>query len=435
VIWRLNQGADRRIRAKHPWVFSNELSVSPKGINPGQAITLQDAKGNFLAHGYGNPHSLIAFRALSFDAREEGIVSSEGVISRVVKTWAQRQLIGYQRSFRLIYGEGDSLPGLIVDRYLVEQNGKRAQVLAVQILSYGMHVIVSNPESFFRQLIEDVFDQKISEFDWKNTAVVLRNDVSVRKLEGLTYDQASVIKAIEGFDLSNIDLVLDPPYAGGAKTDEILMRADLIEGQKTGFFLDQAYNIEVMCQQIRRQKHSFQSPVRILDLCCYVGQWSTKIAAVFKELGIETEVTIVDVSEKALEFAKINAERVGAKVIVKRMDVMHDLAGLPTRHWDIVIADPPAFIKAKKDIPTGRAGYLKLFTQAFKLTTSGGLTMCCSCSAHFKEEEMIETLSKAATRGEAWIRCLNKGGQAADHPVLMSFAEGFYLKGFLFQVI
>ncbi len=432
MIWRLNQGADKRIRAKHPWVFSNELSSSPKGIVPGQAITLQDAKGNFLAHGYGNPHSLIAFRALSFDARETDIATAEGIISRIVRTWAQRQLVGYQRSFRLVYGEGDCLPGLVIDRYLVDQNGRRVQVLAVQILAYGMHTILNKAESFFRRVVEDAFDQKISEYSWDQTAVILRNDVSVRKLEGLTYDEALVLKTIADFDFKNIDIVLDPATAGSG---EILMRTDLIEGQKTGFFLDQAYNIEMLCQQILRQKNSFQGPVRILDLCCYVGQWSTKVASVFKALGVETEVTLVDVSEQALEFAKINAERTGAKVIVKRMDVMSDLGGLPTRHWDIVIADPPAFIKAKKDIPTGTAGYLKLFTHAFKLTASGGLTICCSCSAHFKEEDMIHTLSKAATRGEAWIRCLNKGGQAADHPVLMSFAEGFYLKGFLFQVI
>lgn len=431
IVWKLRHGADKRIRARHPWVFSNELSESPKGIAPGTPVQLQDAKGSFLAYGYGNPHSLIAFRALSYQPRESDIVTREGLLARVLRIWAQRQMIGYRNSCRLVYGEGDTVPGLVVDLYKVQQNGKSAQVLAVQILTAGMEFLTTNPEEFFKRLVTDAFEEKISDFSWDDTAVVLRNDVNVRKLEGLEYQDARVLKELSGWNLRDIEIAIDPAVGN----DPLLMSTDLIDGQKTGFFLDQAFNIQILCEQIKRQSHVFESPVRVLDLCCYVGQWGTKIAQTLKSLGLEAEVTAVDASEKALAFAKRNIEAQGVVVIPKQLDVVHDLAALPQRHFDIVIADPPAFIKAKKDVPTGRHAYLKMNAAAFKLAAQGGLVVSCSCSGLFREEEMIETLNKAANRGEAWIRCLNKGGQAADHPVLMGFPEGFYLKMFLHQVI
>jgi 23S rRNA (cytosine1962-C5)-methyltransferase len=208
------------------------------------------------------------------------------------------------------------------------------------------------------------------------------------------------------------------------------MSTDLVEGQKTGFFLDQAFNIALLCDRLKH--FEFQdNTVRIVDLCCYVGQWSTKITETLVQRGYKVEVTVVDVSAHALSFAKKNAERYGATVNVREMDVMKDLGALPERHYDIVIADPPAFIKAKKDVPTGRHAYLKLNTWAFKLVRRGGLVVSCSCSGLFEESEMMDVLRKSLQRGELEGRCVLHGGHSPDHPVLLSFGEGFYLKMFV----
>ncbi len=425
TVWRLRRGADRRIRGGHPWIFSNELSASPKGHPAGAPVVLLDEKGSFLASGYGNPHSLIAFRALSFDSREQDTTSTEYLIGKLTKTWWQRKSLGFEASFRLCYGEGDYIPGLVIDRYLVHQNGKTAQVLAVQILTAGISAAITNPPAFFEELIQTVKEREICGFGWEDTAVVLRNDVQIRRLEGMEPQDAQVIKEVAGLDLTNIDIEIN---------NRVLMSTDLIEGQKTGFFLDQAYNISLLCNQLEKMQFSTDT-VKVLDLCCYVGQWSTQITRTLKVRGLNVEVSAVDVSAKALQFAKHNIERQGAVVNIRELDVLKDLGSFPDRYFDIVIADPPAFIKAKKDVPTGRHAYLKLNTSAFKLVKKGGLVVSCSCSGLFEEAEMKETLQKALRRGENEGRCILHGGHSPDHPVLLAFSEGFYLKMFVHHVL
>lgn len=429
-VWKLRQGADRRIRSGHPWVFSNELSVSPKGHTPGAPILLQDASGKFVAAGYGNPHSLIAFRVLSFDSRQTEVDQVEFLQEKILRAWQQRTWIGYHRSFRMVYGEADLLSGLVIDRYEVEKEGKKAQVLAVQILSAGIQYFLKSPEKFFETLVSEAFNKKISPYSWDQTAVVIRNDVSVRRLEGLEVEAPKVLKAIEGFDLSHVDILVDSV----ANENAVLMRVDLIEGQKTGFFLDQTENIALTVDRLLKSEFTSKR-IRILDLCCYVGHWSTQLSLALKAKGYDVECTLVDISDKALKMAQFNVDRTGAVTIPKQLDVVDDLGSLPTRHYDIVIADPPAFIKAKKDVPTGRHAYMKMNSSAFKLVQRGGYVVSCSCSQHFIEEEMMETLRKAISRTEIEARCLARGGHAGDHPNLLSFPEGFYLKMFLHQVI
>ncbi len=429
ITWRLKQGADRRIRSGHPWVFSNELSESPKGHTPGTPVILQDNKGNFVAGGYGNPNSLISFRATTFDSLVKNPTAPEFLQQKILRAWYQRKSLGYTASFRLCYGEGDFLPGLVVDRYLIEQNGKRAQVFAAQILTAGVSVALVDVESFFKGLTTLAQEQGLSQFSWDDTVVVIRNDVAVRKLEGLEYQASRLLKNVEGFALTNVDILLHSPLDF---SNLIPMSVDLVEGQKTGFFLDQAYNIQVLCLNILRRQ--WKGPVKILDLCTYVGQWSTMIAHTLKSIGVDCETTLVDVSKEALAFAKHNSERQGAKAQTLMLDVVQDMAGLQDRAYDIVIADPPAFIKAKKDIPTGKHAYLKLNTQAFRVTKSGGLVASCSCSGLFEEVEMIDVVRKSIQRDGREARCIAHGGHAPDHPVLMAFGEGFYLKMFLHTV-
>jgi 23S rRNA (cytosine1962-C5)-methyltransferase len=433
--WRLRQGADRRIRTGHPWIFSNELTESPKGHEPGAPIRLEDSKGQFLALGYGNPHSLISFRALSFDSTVTDPTDTKFLVQKILKAWRNRSSLGYKYSFRLVYGEGDFFPGLVIDRYLIEKNEKQAQVFAVQVLTAGAQFALKDLEGFFQNLAAEAKTLGLSALSWEQTAVVLRNDVNVRKLEGLSYENSRVIKEALGFELPACDIVLHSPWSWDEK---IPMRVDLVEGQKTGFFLDQAYNIQVLCEMIKARADFYRSlgrPLKILDLCCYVGQWSTKMSTVLKNLDIPVEVTLVDISESALKMAALNVERSGVnKVESFKMDVLEDLPKLPDRQFDIVIADPPAFIKAKKDLPTGSHAYLKLNTQAVRLTQSQGLIASCSCSGLFKEEDLVFVLQKAIRRDGREARCIAHGGHAPDHPVLVSFPEGFYLKMFVHSI-
>lgn len=429
--WRVRRGGDRRLRAGHPWVFSNELTESPKGHEPGAPVRLEDEKGAFLALGYGNPHSLIAFRALSFDAAVVDPVAENFLHEKLLQALKSRLDLGYTASFRWCYGEGDFFSGLVLDRYLVQlPNGSQGQVLAFQILSAGVSRAIPEPLQFFERLVKKITENQLLAISWEQTAVVQRNDVNVRKLEGLTYENSKVLKEISSLDLSKADVVL---HSAVNWQPNVLVRCDLIEGQKTGFFLDQSFNIQVLCKILSQARFSAE-PVRILDLCCYNGQWSTQLTQVLKSRGLEVQVTCVDVSEPALQMAAFNAERAGAKVETLKMDVLEDLPRLADRSYDIVIADPPAFIKAKKDVPTGSHAYLKMNTHAVRLTKSGGLVASCSCSANFTEEMMVEVLAKAVRRDGRQARCVAHGGHATDHPVLIGFPEGFYLKMFVHQI-
>lgn len=429
TVWKLRPGADKRVRSQHPWVFSNELHQSPKGHVPGAPVRLVDHKGQFLAAGYGNPHSLIAFRALSFDPHSGDPTELEEIVSQVISCWGHRSVLGYNLSFRLCYGENDYLPGMVLDRYVVEENGNRFQVFAIQILTAGMNVALTELNRFFTRLVEEAQAAQLSPFSWDQTAVVIRNDVNIRRLEGLEVEPAKVLHQGGIKNLNHAQILIHPVIGD----EPIRMSCDLIEGQKTGFFLDQAHNIQLLCDQISKSTQ-FESPVRVLDLCCYVGQWSTQITRALKQKGLQVEVTAVDVSDTALAFAKENIEREGAQAIIQKKDVLEELNSLPDKHYDIVIADPPAFIKAKKDVPTGRHAYLKMNTHAFRLVQRGGFVVSCSCSGLFEERELMEVVGKAIRRMDLRARCLCRGGHAADHPNLMSFPEGFYLKMFVHQV-
>lgn len=425
TVWRLRPGADKRIRSGHPWVFSNELAASPKGLNPGTPIELQDAKGQFLARGYGNPHSLIAFRALSFDVQEKEPTSFSFLHERILSSWQVRKAAGFKGSFRLCFGESDYIPGLVLDYYLVEQGGKKAQVFVAQLVTAGMNEALKESVEFFKSLVDKAITAKLTDLDWSHTAVVIRNDVGVRKLEGLQAEEPKIIKTIEGINLAHIDILLNAAGDEGL----IKMACDLHEGQKTGFFLDQTHNIFLAVNLFKSwAKVNKPKSVRVLDLCCYVGHWSTQITRALKSLGIEVEVSVVDVSKTALAFAKENAEREGATVKVYEMDVLEGTANLASQHYDIVIADPPAFIKAKKDIPIGKHAYIKMNTQAFRVVKKHGFVASCSCSGLLEEEEFRDAIRKASLRNYSEVRSVLRGGHAADHPTLMQFPEGFYLK-------
>lgn len=431
TVWRLRPGADKRIRSGHPWVFSNELSASPKGHPAGTPVELQDAKGQFLARGYGNPHSLIAFRALSFNSQDKEPTSFDFLHEKIFNSWRVRKAAGFRGSFRLAFGESDFIPGLVLDYYVIEQNGMKAQLFAAQLVTAGMNEALKDAEGFFKGLAEKAHAQGLSQFSWEQTAVVIRNDVGVRKLEGLQVEEPRLIKDLPEMNLRDVEILLNAAGDEGL----VKMSCDLVEGQKTGFFLDQTHNIFLAVGLFKNWAKT-QAPrkIRVLDLCCYVGHWSTQITRALKSQGFEVEVSLADISKTALAFAKKNAEREGAEVIVHEMDVSEGLTQLPSTHYDIVIADPPAFIKSKKDIPIGKHAYLKMNTHAFRLVKKNGFVASCSCSGLLEEEEFRDAIRKASLRNYAELRSVLRGGHAADHPTLMQFPEGFYLKMYVHYI-
>lgn len=416
AVWRLRAGADRRFRAGHPWVYSNELAESPKGLDPGAPIELQDASGKFLARGYGNPASLISFRALSRDPAEADPLSNEGILRRLASARQLREALGLgEVSYRLCFGESDGLPGLIVDRFMLGK-GPEGQVLVVQAHTAGMNRLVPRLAEILQAHVAAAGGK------WDRTAVVLRNDVGVRKLEGLAEEEPRVLRDIPGVSLSDVRIQVAPATPG----DPIEFCVDLIGGQKTGFFLDQVANIQLAALRLPRPVAG--RPVRILDLCCYVGQWSSQLARHFRRLGHEVEVTAVDASAKALELARRNIELQGARCETLKGDVLRDLPSLVSESFDVVISDPPALIQGRKDIPQGTHAYLQLHTQALRLVSASGSVVCCSCSALLDEEEFVRTLAKAAQRNRRNVRWVGRGAQSPDHPVLAEFPEGRYLK-------
>ncbi|MFP5518584.1 MAG: class I SAM-dependent rRNA methyltransferase [Bdellovibrionia bacterium] len=425
VVWKLRPGAERRIKSGHPWVFSNELAASPKGHPLGAPVELHDSRGQFLARGYGNPHSLIAFRALSFQSQERKPWGQEFLHDKMLVAWSLRQDSGFKGSFRLCFGESDYLPGIVCDYYLVEQFEIKYQVFCVQIVTAGMEFILNDMPHFFKHLVSKAQEQGLTSLGWEQTAVVMRNDVQVRKLEGLPIPEPQVIKEVEGLNLREIDILLN----SAQEDDFIKMQCDLVEGQKTGFFLDQTHNIFLVTSLLKKRKFDkSKGPVRILDLCCYVGHWSTQLTRLLVSMGLKVEVTQLDVSESALNAARKNAEREGAHVVSLKADVLEKTKELPSAHYDIVISDPPAFIKAKKDIHVGKHAYLKMNTEAFRVAKKHGYVVSCSCSGLLEEEEFRDVLRKAGQRSGAELRSILRGGHAADHPTLMQFPEGFYLK-------
>ena len=272
-VWRLKSQADRRFRAGHPWVYSNELQVSPKGLAPGALVELQDAGGKFLARGYGNPVSLIAFRALSRDPELARPDTVDSLLVTLRHAGHARRALGMdEASHRLCFGEADGLPGLVIDRFVLARAGTAkadGQVFVVQLHTAGA--------GRFEELLPDLLERYVDQpADWARTAIVLRNDLSVRKLEGLEEQKPRVLRELTGVDLSRARILVQSAVAG---LPPVPFAVDLVGGQKTGFFLDQSANIELAAARLAALRPLRDgAPLRVLDLFCYVGQWSTKLA-------------------------------------------------------------------------------------------------------------------------------------------------------------
>jgi 23S rRNA (cytosine1962-C5)-methyltransferase len=433
--WRLKSKEERRFKQGHPWVYSNELQESPKGVQLGEWVELRDAGGAFLAFGFGNPHSLIAFRTLSrkplFDSKEVDEHKVDAHIQKLLDQALTHRLDWFQpdQSFRWIYGEVDSLPGLVVDRFV----GQQQTVYVVQPNSSGMNLRVD-------RLVQGILAVHSKRFEKSKAVIVLRRDSGSREREGL--DKMPTVMVPEISDVSAYQsFEFKVPAVSG--DGSILMKADLIGGQKTGYFFDQLENVRWVAQLLNR-KRSRTHDLKILDLCSYVGQWSTQLVNSILQTRPTTqiEVTCVDASDAALTFAESNIQANSGSAFqhgslrIKRMktDVFEPMPSIPHQSYDVVIADPPALIKSRKVIPQGKQAYGQLMEQAILRTKMGGLVVCCSCSQLLSDQDFIELLGKAARRSNRTVRWLASGTPSLDHPARFDFQEGAYLKVWIGQV-
>jgi 23S rRNA (cytosine1962-C5)-methyltransferase len=385
---RLKKNEDRRIRGGHPWVFSNEIGQIDGERQTGCAAELFDAAGGFLGCGYYTPHSLIAFRLLS--RKREELDSVPFYEQRIAASLAHRTAI-YPglRTFRAVYGESDFLPGLVVDRY--------EGYLSLQMLSAGMDI----RRDLIVEALQRVFAPK---------GIIARNDVSVRSLEGL--EEKVEILAGEVPELVEIE------------ENGLRFMINLREGQKTGGFLDQKQN-HLLLRDICRDRE-------VLDCFCYAGSW-----AVHAGLFGAASALGLDISARAVEQASRNAglNGVADRVGFEECDVFERLRSLKHegREFDVIIMDPPAFVKSRKNIAEATKGYLTINRRALELLRPGGYLITCSCSFHMGREAFREMLVSAARLARREVRLVATCSQSPDHPVLLSFPESEYLKCFVLQ--
>ncbi len=435
--WKLKRNHETRARAQHPWVFSNELMDSPKGITAGEEVELQDMMGRFLARGYGNSQSLISFRAMSFNAKEDFRMTPAHLTARLLKAWKYRFNQGFRESFRLCYSEADQMPGLIFDRYVFEKAGKKFQVFSYQLLTSGMDTAFKKDgqgEAILKNLAEEALTEKFSDITWTETIILQRNDVNIRKLEGLIVEEPVILKTVGEEDLTDIAIHIQSVLN---RDQKILFNVNLPDGQKTGFFLDQTLNIQLLLRQLETRKDELKGKtVRILDLCCYMGQWSAQIVHHLKQWGAECEVHLVDVSELALKKASQNLSAFQVPVATYKKDVLaiDAIPEFQKMKFDIIISDPPAFVKNKKDINAGLAAYTKLNGLALKLCGPQALIVSCTCSGAVKFEDFKEAVGKAVIKSGVRAKCVGYGSQGLDHPHSLNFPEGYYLKMILQQI-
>lgn len=383
----LRNKEERRILGGHPWVFSNEIRETKGSPTIGDVVELIAASGKSLGIGFYNPHSLITFRLLSQTIEE---IDENFFSKRISQALAlRRMLYPESETFRLVYGESDFLPGLIIDKY--------DDCLSVQTHSYGMDALLTQ----ICTVLETMFHPK---------GIVERNESSVRELEQLPRRKGVLRGAVEPVTVSDGD---------------VQFVIDLLEGQKTGFFLDQRENRFA----IRR----FSLGAHVLDCFCNEGGFSLHAA----KAGAASVVG-VDASQEAVNRATENAELnhlsnttfVHADVF-EYLNVLH----AEEKQFDVVVLDPPSFTKSKKNVTTAKQGYKELHGLALKVLKPGGVLLTASCSHHIMPDVFLEIVDLATRKSGRELQLLDWRGAAPDHPVLPVMAETRYLKFAVVRVL
>jgi 23S rRNA (cytosine1962-C5)-methyltransferase len=394
---RLKKNEERRLRAGHLWVYSNEVDIAAtplKDFEPGTPVRIEDSRGHSLGNGYVNPHSLICARLVSRDPQY--VLDKSLLKHRLNIALSLRDTLFPQPFYRLVHGEGDGLPGLVVDRY--------NDVLVAQITTAGME---AQKDAIVAALEETL----------KPAAIVLRNDSGSRQAEGLeSYTETVVGSAPE-------NVLVEENHSR--------FEVDVLGGQKTGWFYDHRMNRARMQHYVKEQ--------RVLDVFSYVGGWGIQALSAGAR-----EVMCVDASAAAIDRIHHNAglnqydgKPVADKLATAEGDAFEALKSLrqERERFDVVIIDPPAFIKRKKDFKEGLTAYRRLNQMAMQVLNKGGYLISASCSYHLGHDQLRDTVLKASRHVDRSAQLIEQGHQGPDHPVHPAIAETDYLKAFFVRVL
>jgi len=383
-VVKLLPGRHKRVEAGHPWVFSNEVAMDPaaKALVPGGLVRLEAVSGKALGVAMFNPHTLVAARILDRDSSRA--ITSEFFAERLEAALALRQRLYPEPYYRLVHAEADGMPGTVIDRF--------GEVLACQINTAGMALLETELLAACAAVL-------------KPKAVIFRNDSSARKLEGL----AEEVRVVAGDISGKVEL----------RENNARFFADVLAGQKTGWFYDQREN--------RRFVASLAKDASVLDLYCFGGGFAVAAA-----LAGAKNVTAIDRSEPALALAQSSAEanNVAQRCQFSRGEAFAELerlAGSGAR-FDVVVADPPAFVKSRKDLGAGLKGYRKLARLAGSVVEKNGLLFIASCSHNVDEASFAEAVRHGLADAGRSGRILLSSGAAPDHPVHPFLPESAYLK-------
>lgn len=389
---RLKANAERRLRAGHLWVYSNEIEVAATPLNgfaPGDLARLETSSGKALGIVGVSPNNLICARLLSRDA---GMSFDKSLlVHRLKVALSLRQRLFERPCYRLVYGDSDWLPGLVVDRFF--------DILVVQLASATMERYKDEVLAALIQVL-------------KPAGILLKNDSSARDAEGLPrYVEVAYGQVPEWVALEENGVKFEAPVN---------------DGQKTGWFYDHRLN--------RARLAPYVQGKRVLDLFSYIGGWGVQAAA----FGA-SEVFCVDASALALDGVERNAalNGVAEKVTCLEGDVFAALKELKANEerFDVVVADPPAFIKRKKDLKNGEAAYRRLNEQAMRLLNKDGILVSASCSMHLPEDDLHQIVLHSARHLDRNVQLLERGGQGPDHPVHPAIGETRYIKSLTFRVL
>ncbi|MGH8117428.1 MAG: class I SAM-dependent rRNA methyltransferase [Rhodanobacteraceae bacterium] len=388
----LKRGEDARLRAGHLWVFANEVDVARSPLasfQPGDGCAIVDARDEPLGVGYVNPHSLICARLVARGLDHP--LDASLLVHRLQVALALRERLYAEPYYRLLYGESDGVPGLTLDRF--------DDVVVAQATTAGIERLKPAVEAAVKRLIDP-------------RALIWRNDAGIRELEGL--DRYAEV----GF---------------GAAPDALRVREGGLEfaiaatgGQKTGWFYDQRANRDALAP--------FVKGARVLDVFAYLGAWGLRAAA----MGAR-EVVCVDASASAVARIGQNAARNGLaeRVRAERADAFEWLKGARDRreHFDVVVLDPPAFVKRRKDFREGALAYRRINEMAMQVLARDGILFTCSCSYHMPRTALLDAVQKGARHLDRGVQVFQQLQQAPDHPVHPAIPETEYLKGFVCRVL
>lgn len=400
----ITKKGENRARMGHPWVFEGEVLKESEKPENGSLVDVVSEKGKYIGTGFYNDHSKIRVRLLSYNANDR---FDEAFFERRV-----RYAVDYRKTVmpgvdfaccRLIFGEADGFPGLTVDRF--------DDVLVAQVLSLGME---RHKNQIFSLLL-----RVLREMGERIKGVYERNDVKIRELEGMSENKG--IAQIPENELTEADLMPIIVENG------LSYMVDVVNGQKTGFFLDQKYNRQAVAR-IAKGKH-------VLDCFTHTGAFALNAAR-----GGAASVTAVDISGEALKTAQQNILRNHlVDVVTTReanvFELLTELKAQGHAPYDFIILDPPAFTKSSSTVRSAFRGYKEINLKAMKLLPRGGYLATCSCS-HFMEDALfVKMLHEAARDAQVSLRQIEARQQAPDHPILYNVPETDYLKFYLFQVV